>query len=222
MHIFCDESGSARDGVFVAAAVLCDHAAAGQALRRIRKALHLKDELHATHLDAGRRAKALRILGEAPLPGCAVFCLRTDVHGGWALTLPEDVLWAHMMCEAAIGVLRPGTTCRGLTADARFKKSVAERQLRAIAAALEAECGAPVPARCQGSHSVPGLQLADLIANATFRVWADRASPEEHAACEALQQSGLLTVAKARLPALTPSWLAQPEKTEAASEEAAS
>lgn len=85
-----------------------------------------------------------------------------------------------------------------------------------------AACGVPVPARCQGSHSVPGLQLADLIANATFRVWNGRASPEEHAAFEALRQSGFLTVAKVRLPALTPAWLAQPEKTEAASEEAAS
>lgn len=210
MHLFTDESGTGQDDVFLVAGVLSTARDAAELIKPVRKACRIAGELHGTHLNERQRAKAFRIISESGLVAATVCCVRAETHGGWALgAVAEDILWANLHGEAALALLqRHGGSCTGLTADTgKFTAAVREERRRDIESIVGTATRLSVD--YQQSHSSHGLQIADVVANLTYRVLKGTATAEEADAHVAAVAAGTVVVHRAQLPALTPPWLVQ-------------
>lgn len=215
-HIFCDESGGSdrANTTFLTAAVAIVPADAERLIRRFRSAAKIKGEVKGTQLTLKQRTLFFELLAKrTEIVSAIVTCTRNDRRGGWAMgALREVDLYSHLLTEACIAL--PGlNTTRHLTItpdEGRFKKAELSRvgeQLTRIVADRHSQVAVNVGF---AKSDLPGLQVADVIANTVFQTFGSL-----QAASAALQllapfeQGGHLLIKQVELAAVCPSWLTE-------------
>lgn len=216
MQIFCDESGGAdpANELFLVAAVVLPPAGAKRLLKSFCKAVRWKGaEVKGHSLAPGQRRVFFDLLNrEAELGSVVVSCGRRDPLGGWAMAaLAESELYGHLLREACSGLAGAGAGPLTITPDGgRYKRA----ELSAIAAGLAeavqagAEAQRKVRVGFGDSASLPGLQVADVVANTVFQALGGTAAAEVASALlEPLRSSGRLSLRLVELAGCRPAWL---------------
>lgn len=216
MQIFCDESGGTdpANELFLAAAVVLPASGATRLLKSFRKAARWGGaEVKGHLLTPGQRRVFSDLLGRQDELGSVVVGYgRRDPVGGWAMgALPEPELYGHLLQEACPGLVRPASRHVTITPDGgRYKKA----ELGAIAARLaEVMRGHGAVARkvtvsFEGSATLPGLQVADVVANTAFQaLGTTTGAVVANGLLEPLRATGRLVVRPVELAARRPAWL---------------
>lgn len=214
-HVYCDESGGsdAANATFLCAAVSILPADAQRLMKDFRKATGIAGEVKGHRLQAEHRAIFFDLLvRRADSASAVVTCSRGDPLGGWAMgELPEVGLYRHLLAEACIAV--PDLDIAGhltVTPDGgRYKKAqlgtVRDHLARAVMARHPL---ARVHVEFGVSGTIPGLQVADVIANSVFQSLGTRATAETARLFLApLAATGRLTITGIRMEGIRPAWL---------------
>lgn len=216
MHVFCDESGGPNlaEDTFLVAAVTISGANATRLLKSFRKAVSWTEaeiKGHALRRDQ-RRIFFDLIHRESDFGAVVVSCQRGEALGGWAMgALPEITLYRHLLCEACRTSGEPGIEPLTITPDGGRYKRVDLRKIESdlVDAAKDWTIDwRRTRVRFQNSASVPGLQVADVIANTAFQALGN--TPAAAYARELLLplgSSGRLILRPIELAACRPPWL---------------
>lgn len=214
-QVFCDESGGsdAANAVFLTAAVAISAAHATRLLKSFRKATGLDGEVKGHRIALGQRAIFVDLLAKQPdVVSAVVACSRLDAVGGWAMgALPEVELYRHLLAEACVAL--PGLdTARHLTVTPdrpRYKKSQVEPVRAGLTRAVAARHpAARVAVGFGDSAELPGLQVADVVANSVFQSLVPSAATEAVARLLApLVARGVLHIRRVQLEGTCPEWL---------------
>lgn len=184
MHIFCDESGGCApaESCFLTVSVLIDPRQAALVIKRFRKASGIRGEVHGWAMTDEEHKLFFRHLAKhADSVAAAVVCQRATPVGRWAMRemgAREHVLRSTMFAEgceilsATEQFRRLAATQMNITKDnGRYPgdvlveaRQLTEDQLTRCVASTSFTVG------YGDSQSVPGLQVADVIANALSRV----------------------------------------------------
>jgi hypothetical protein len=128
--------------------------------------------------------------------------------------LPEVGLYAHLLAEACIAI--PGLDAIGhltVTPDGgRYKKSHLGAVRDQVAQAVVARHPlARVHVEFGDSGAIPGLQVADVIANSVFQSLGQKGTAETARRLLApLYAAGCLTIRAIRIEGILPAWLEEP------------
>lgn len=214
MHIFCDESGGsdpANDVFLVTAVVVAPHYAK-TLMHRFRKATGIGGEIKGHRLTLQQRRQffdGLARVGDALT--VSTTCSRTDLVGGWAMgAMDEADLRTALIVESCAALPIAAGASVGITVDGgRYKKQVLDRLIPVATGALESHfAGTRFAMQYDGSERVPGLQVADIVANTLFHSMAEVATAEAAAELiRAAQATGRLLVRDAKLAGYRPAWL---------------
>lgn len=166
MPIYCDESGGVGRGVMTLAALFIDDADAQLALDRFRLATGLSSELKGSRIDLDERAllfELLSVLNWSATVGIAISALTPEIGGDRG---DHDVAIYAALLEDSVGAILPvtGGCAQVFIDDGRYGPDTLARVRKDIAA-LIGPCG---NAQLELSHRLPGLQIADVIANTFF------------------------------------------------------
>ncbi|MGB5078564.1 MAG: hypothetical protein WBO17_13875 [Sphingorhabdus sp.] len=166
MPIYCDESGGIGRGVMTLAALSIEAEAAHAVLERFRQVTGLSSELKGSRIDLGERALLFELLDPVPFSatvGIAISALRPELGDDRG---DHDIDTYARLLEDVIGSMLPQTVgcARVVIDDGRYGPETLELITKDIAAVI-GPCGS---ARLELSHRLPGLQLADVIANSLF------------------------------------------------------
>lgn len=220
MQIYSDESGGIDRDHFVAAMVLMAPRQAKEAAKACRKIARAGDgEVKGTGLAPEQRTRCWDLILDRQAIAVVSIWRRDTALGGWAKTTMKELpLRTEMQFEACSLLLRSGhvTGSPTLTVDSgryvhkHLDRSMAELQARLVAAH-------PLAARLRVetrlSHDVPGLLVADIIANT---VWRSLQPEDGHDADRDLVATAVrrqqLTLVDLRLEGRAPAWLAMPER----------
>lgn len=222
MQIFCDESGGAdpTNEVFLTAAVVLPTGDAARLLKSFHKAARWDGEVKGNRLTPEQRRLFFDLLRkQSELGSVVVSCGRRDPLGGWAMgALHEPELYGHLLQEACLSLVGSDARSVTITPDGgRYKKA----ELSIIGAHLEEavrESAAPaskVTVSFENSASLPGLQVADVVANTAFQALGSTAGSELAGnLLEPLRASGRLTLRHVELVGRRPTWLSRSQNTE--------
>lgn len=216
-QVFCDESGGsdAANAVFLTAAVAISTADATRLLKSFRKASGVTGEVKGHRLAFEERAVFVDLLAKqsGTVSAIVTCCSRLDAVGGWAMgALPEVVLYRHLLAEACLAL--PNLDAVGhltVTPDRpRYKKAQAEPVRADLTRTVAARHPtAKVAVGFGDSAELPGLQVADVVANSVFQSLVPSAATEAVAQLLApLIARGILNVQKVQLDGVCPEWLA--------------
>jgi len=215
IHVFCDESGGTdpANNAFLAAAVAIVPADAQKLIKSFRKAAKVANEVKGHRLTREQRQIFFELLGRrAEVVSVVVKCSRGHVKGDWAMkTLPEVHLYSQLLAEACMGL--PNLASAGhltITPDGgRYKKArldlVREQIMHTVCAYH------PVPrvnVNFGDSRHLPGLQVADVIANSVFQsLAATEAGEASRMLLHTLLDQGRLQIHDVELEKNSPKWL---------------
>ncbi len=166
MPIYCDESGGIGRGVMTLAAVLIGDNEAADLLSRFRAETGLVSELKGSRIDLKERAYFFELLHQTDaqaVVGIALSALRPAAGEDRG---DHDIeIYARLM-NKTIGALLPQSgTCANVIMDTgRY----AEATLKHVRSDIAELIGPWNGAAMAQSHSLPGLQIADVIANSFF------------------------------------------------------
>lgn len=214
-HIFCDESGGS-DGAntaFLAAAVAILPADAQRLVKSFRKATRIGGEIKGHRLTPEQRSIFFDLLTKrVEVVSAVMTCSRLDLRGGWAMSsLPEVTLYSHLLAEACVAL--PGLTTAShlaVTPDGgRYKKMQLDPVRRHLSQVLAAQHPhTKISVGFNDSTALPGLQVADVIANSVFHSLGTTASAEATKRLLApLTARGSLLIHSVRLERIRPRWL---------------
>lgn len=170
-QIFCDESEATPDGHrrhLLVAAVAIDPKLAKGLMTRFRKKARIKDEIKGHELLIEQRQAFFAMMAEyAPEAAAIVICDREHRIGGAMMSiLPGHDLWAELVAEACLQLKPPGPALTVTPDGGRYTQRQIEILERRIGERLAVATGIQrVRVRCEPSEAVPGLQVADIIAN---------------------------------------------------------
>lgn len=166
MPIYCDESGGVGRGVMTLAAVLIEDDKAAGLLAQFRQVIGLNSELKGSRIDLAERALFFELFeqsGGQAVIGIALSALR-PVAG--ADRGDHDIkIYARLMNETIGAILPLSGICASVIMDTgRY----AETTLSLVRADIAGLIGPWNIAAMEQSHTLPGLQIADVIANTFF------------------------------------------------------
>jgi hypothetical protein len=167
MPIYCDESGGIGRGVMTLAAVSISAEAANDVLTRYRKATGLVGELKGSRIDLEERAMLFDLLESADwhaTVGIAISALTPDPGEDRG---DHDIeIYAGLLDDVIASMLASqGELCRDVIIDdGRY----GEATLALVRNAVGRLVGPLGTASLAMSHTLAGLQLADVIANSFF------------------------------------------------------
>ena len=214
-HVYCDESGGsdAANTTFLAAAVSILPADAQRLMKDFRKATGIAGEVKGHRLRAEQRAIFFDLLGKRTgIASVVVTCSRGHPIGGWAIgELPEVDLYGHLLAEACAAI--PNVDAAGhvtVTPDGgRYKKAQLAAVRHHVARAVtDRHPLARVHVEFGDSGAIPGLQVADVIANSVFQSLGTTGTAETAGRLLApLVAIGTLTISGIRLEGVVPTWM---------------
>lgn len=166
MPIYCDESGGIGRGVMTLAAVLIEEDKAAALLTRFREVTGLTSELKGSRIDLAERALFFELFeksGGQAIVGIALSVLRPVAGEDRG---DHDIkIYARLMNETIGTILPLSGNCTSVIMDTgRY----AEQTLSLVRADIAGLIGPWNIATMAQSHTLPGLQIADVIANTYF------------------------------------------------------
>ena len=215
VQVFCDESGGSdsANAAFLVAAVAISTADAIRLVKSFRKATGFTGEIKGHRFSFAQRATFLGLLAkQSDAVSVVVACQRRDAVGGWAMgALPEAELYSLLLSEACASL--PGLDQArhiAVTPDqSRYKRTRAEPARDGLVQAIAARYRAAKVAVAFGdSAELAGLQVADVVVNATFQFVTD--APAGQASGQLLAPliaTGALTIRNTQLDGRRPAWL---------------
>ena len=214
-HIFCDESGGSdhANTAFLAAAVAIVPDDARQLIRSFHKATKIKGEIKGHRLTPAHRTIFFDLLAKrADVISIVVTCSRLDPSGGWAMgSLPEVELYSHLLAEACVALpdLAIASHLTVTPDGGRYKKVQLDPVRQHITKAVTARHPhARVNFGFGDSATLPGLQVADVIANSAFQSLGTTATAATaRSLLKPLISRGSLLIQGVRLDGVRPDWL---------------
>jgi hypothetical protein len=166
MPIYCDESGGVGRGVMTMAAVLIDDDKADALLHRFREVTGLDSELKGSRIDLAERVLFFELFEKTKARaevGIALSALRPQAGEDRG---DHDIeIYARLMNETIGAILPESGMCASVIMDTgRY----AEDTLKLVRGDIAALIGPWNSAQMVESHTLPGLQIADVIANSFF------------------------------------------------------
>lgn len=166
MPIYCDESGGVGRGVMTLAAISIDANAAGSALNRFCELTGLASELKGSRIDLVERALLFELLKSIEWSATIGIAISALTPIGGEDRGDHDVAVYAALLEDVIGAMLPATGgCASVIIDDGRYGPATLALIRKDIAALIGPCGS---AQLDLSHRLPGLQIADVIANTFF------------------------------------------------------
>lgn len=166
MPIYCDESGGVGRGVMTLAAISIADDDAADVLDRFREITGLSGELKGSRIDLAERGLLFEILGHHDwhaVVGIAISALVPD--SGEDRGDHDQDIYAELLNETILSMIDGSTDCENVIIDdGRYGPETLAIIRRDIVDAIR-PCGT---ASWDVSHRVPGLQIADVIANTFF------------------------------------------------------
>lgn len=166
MPIYCDESGGVGRGVMTLAAISIGDEDASSVLRRFREITGLASELKGSRIDLAERGLLFEILGHYDwhaTVGVAISALVPEA--GQDRGDHDTAIYARLLNETVSAMAGATDACASVIIDdGRYGPETLAIIRRDIIDAIS-PCGT---ASWDISHRVPGLQIADVIANTFF------------------------------------------------------
>lgn len=166
MPIYCDESGGVGRGVMTLAGLSIEAADAERTLARFREVTGLTGELKGSRIDLAERALLFEILDDADWSATVGIAISALVPEQGSDRGDHDVAIYVQLLEDVISAMMPAADgCVSVFMDdGRYGPETLALVRRDIAAII-GPCG---QAQLELSHRLPGLQIADVIANTFF------------------------------------------------------
>jgi hypothetical protein len=166
MNIYCDESGGVGRGVMTLAAAAIAASDAEDILRQFRAATGLRGELKGSRIDMVERAALFEMISQTDFRACvgiAISAIRPDPHEDRG---DHDIEVYGALLNDAIGRLLPnsGGCAQVVIDDGRY----GAKTLALVRGEIAEMIGPFGSVDLAVSHSLAGLQLADVIANSFF------------------------------------------------------
>jgi Protein of unknown function (DUF3800) len=166
MPIYCDESGGIGRGVMTLAAVLIEDDKAADLLAQFCDITGLTSELKGSRIDLAERALFFELFAKSDavaVIGIALSALRPVAGEDRG---DHDIkIYARLMNETIGAILPLSGNCTSVIMDTgRY----AETTLSLVRADIAGMIGPWNIAVMAQSHTLPGLQIADVIANSFF------------------------------------------------------
>lgn len=166
MHIYCDESGGVGRGVMTLAALAIAPADARAVFDVVRTAADIRGELKGSRIDPQTRAFMFDQLDTVAWDCVVSVAISATQPEPGADRGDHDVdVYAALLEDAVTPLLASRTDCAQVVIDEGRYSDQVLAQIRRELASLLGPCG---QAHLQESHRLPGLQLADVIANSFF------------------------------------------------------
>ncbi len=166
MPIYCDESGGVGRGVMTLAALSIEPGAAETVLNRFREVTGLQSELKGSRIDLAERALLFEILKPTDWSatiGIAISALAPEQGTDRG---DHDIAIYAALLEDVIGAVLPAVgSCASVVIDDGRYGPETLALIRNDIAKVIGPCGS---AQLELSHRLPGLQIADVIANTFF------------------------------------------------------
>ncbi len=166
MPIYCDESGGVGRGVMTLAALSIEPGAAETVLNRFREVTGLQSELKGSRIDLAERALLFEILKPTDWSatiGIAISALAPEQGTDRG---DHDIAIYAALLEDVIGAVLPASgSCASVVIDDGRYGPETLALIRNDIAKVIGPCGS---AQLELSHRLPGLQIADVIANTFF------------------------------------------------------
>lgn len=166
MPIYCDESGGVGRGVMTLAALSIEPGAAETVLNRFREVTGLRSELKGSRIDLAERALLFEILKPTDWSatiGIAISALAPEQGTDRG---DHDIAIYAALLEDVIGAVLPAVgACASVVIDDGRYGPETLALIRNDIAKVIGPCGS---AQLDLSHRLPGLQIADVIANTFF------------------------------------------------------
>lgn len=166
MPIYCDESGGVGRGVMTLAALSIEPGAAETVLNRFREVTGLRSELKGSRIDLAERALLFEILKPTDWSatiGIAISALAPEQGTDRG---DHDIAIYAALLEDVIGAVLPAVgSCASVVIDDGRYGPETLALIRNDIAKVIGPCGS---AQLELSHRLPGLQIADVIANTFF------------------------------------------------------
>jgi hypothetical protein len=166
MPIYCDESGGVGRGVMTLAAVSIEAEFADAVLSRFREITGLVGELKGSRIDLAERGLLFELLERgvwAATVGIAISALTPD--SGQDRGDHDIAIYAQLLEDVVGAMLPAGYGCTNIFIDDGRYGPETLALVRKDIAAIVGPCG---QAQMELSHRLPGLQIADVIANTFF------------------------------------------------------
>ena len=166
MQIYCDESGGVGRGVMTLAGVNIAPEAAVQLLSRFRDVTGLKSELKGSRIDLDERALFFDLFDRSGANAVVSIGLSaTRAAASEDLGAHDQMVYIALLEDVVAAMIDGHNECAGVIIDDGRYDPVTLSAIRADIAALVGPCG---DAMLVHSHRLPGLQIADVIANTFF------------------------------------------------------
>ncbi|MFN3619489.1 DUF3800 domain-containing protein [Sphingorhabdus sp.] len=166
MSIYCDESGGVGRGVMTLAAISIDDETADAVVKRFRAITGLSSELKGSRIDLTERGLLFELLGQkswTAIVGVAISALVPEA--GQDRGSHDTDIYAQLLNDAVAGLIERADECvQVIIDDGRYGPETLALIRRDIADSI-GPCGT---ASLELSHRLPGLQIADVIANTFF------------------------------------------------------
>lgn len=166
MYIYCDESGGVGRGVMTLAAVCIEPGEAMAMLARFRSVTGLRSELKGSRIDLAERAlffELFKDMGARATVGIAISAIQPDPGEDRG---DHDRNVYSALLKDVIGALIPESGgCLGVVIDDGRYDAGSLRTINDDISRLVAPLGL---ASLELSHVLPGLQIADVVANTFF------------------------------------------------------
>ncbi len=166
MNIYCDESGGVGRGVMTLAALSMSHDEAEGVLSRFRAVTGLTGELKGSRIDLGERGLLFELLGKTTFHAAvsiAISAVKPDI--GEDRGDHDVAVYRALMNDAVSRLLPESGGCAEIHMDdGRYDAAI----LASVRADIAKDLGPFGTVRFDLSHTLAGLQLADVIANSFF------------------------------------------------------
>lgn len=213
MNIFCDESGGGKEDIFLVAAISIDGGHARRIMKDIRKELSVEGEIKGHTLSPEERSFAFQTIFSKRSVSAVSVCNRHHHPGGLLMnTCAENQLWSGLIIEATNSLIPAQTPAIYVTPDAgRYKKSLMEQSESEIRGHLETlHASATIHVGFLESHTSPGVQVADIIANTVYQAHKlNNPCPHSQTLIRQETTRGVLQVLDAQVKHLLPAWAQQ-------------
>ncbi len=166
MHIYIDESGGVGRGVMTLAAVSVDPDAAAHLLSAFRKATGLQSELKGSRINLDERSHFFELFEQADaraIVGVATLATRPEMSEDRGEH--DQHVYAALIDDVVRAWLPETGGCAQIVMDdGRYDALTLSEMTRDVAEIL----GGFGAIRTELSHHLPGLQIADVVANSFF------------------------------------------------------
>lgn len=166
MQIYCDESGGVGRGMMTLAGVAIAPEEAANLLHRFRDITGLRSELKGSRIDLGERGLFFELFEHTratAVVGIALSAARPPLNGDRGEH--DQQVYCALLEDVVSAMVSDGGDCAGVVIDDGRYDPATLAAIRADIADLVGPCG---NAMLEHSHRLPGLQIADVVANTFF------------------------------------------------------